>query len=268
MSPTQCAAPTAIATSTASRRRCAARSAPGAVGRGQQREQLVGLPAHEHVGVAQAGGEQRREASAVPERHDDPHEREVAPVAHALGDQPVEQQAADVGPGEHEAPVHDGNTSHHLDRAGILFGGDPDVGLLASSSAARRRRSASTGGARSEHGGDRDAASCDVDGPRASGVPGTGLRRGSRDDLDGGEHHAPRPRRSRSSSRVVAVARDAPAGRRRSRCAHATSKAAARPRIAGVPGSGPLAWPIGLQPVRVVAHGVNLTVITSPSVIR
>ena len=45
--------------------------------------------------------------SAVPERHDDPHEREIAPVAHALGDQPVEQQPADVRAREHEAPGHD-----------------------------------------------------------------------------------------------------------------------------------------------------------------
>ena len=84
----------------------AARSAPGRSVAGQQREQLVGLPAHEHVGVAQAGGEQRREAVRGAERHDDPHEREVAPVAHALGDQAVEQQATDIRARKDEGPVH------------------------------------------------------------------------------------------------------------------------------------------------------------------
>ena len=95
------------AMSTASWSRCAARSAPAPVGGGQQREQLVGLPAHEHVGVAQAvAPSSGASPSAVPERHDDPHEREIAPVAHAFGDQAVEQQATDIGARQDEGPSH------------------------------------------------------------------------------------------------------------------------------------------------------------------
>ena len=66
MSPTQCAAPTAIARVDAGQQalRGAVRARP--IGGRQQREQLVRLPAHDHVRVAQAGGQQRREPSAVP----------------------------------------------------------------------------------------------------------------------------------------------------------------------------------------------------------
>ena len=94
VSPTQCAAPTTIVD--VDRVAQALGGALGArpVGRRQQREQLVGLPADDHVGVAQARGEQRRDRVGRAERHADPHEREVAPVAHAFGDQAVEQQAA------------------------------------------------------------------------------------------------------------------------------------------------------------------------------
>ena len=62
MSPTQCAAPTAIGRVERTRQPLRRALGARAVGRRQQREQLVGLPAHEHVGVAQAGGEQRRQA--------------------------------------------------------------------------------------------------------------------------------------------------------------------------------------------------------------
>ena len=106
MSPTQWAAPTAIGRSTACEQALGGAVGAGAVGGGQQREQLVGLPAHQHVGVAQAVGEHRRDAVRGPERHDDPHEREIAPVADTLGDQPVEQEPADVRAREHEAPGH------------------------------------------------------------------------------------------------------------------------------------------------------------------
>ena len=59
VSPTQCAAPTGPAPPAASR---SARRGRRPAGRWrQQGEQLVGLPAHHHVGVAQAAGEQRRE---------------------------------------------------------------------------------------------------------------------------------------------------------------------------------------------------------------
>ena len=106
MSPTQWAAPSAMSRSTAVAQPLGGALGARAVGGGQQREQLVGLPADDHVGVAQAGGEQRRDRLGGAERHADPYEREVAPVAHALGDQTVEQQAPDVRPGKHEAPVH------------------------------------------------------------------------------------------------------------------------------------------------------------------
>ena len=107
MSPTQWAAPTAIG----SRDRLveALGGALGArpVGGGEQREQFVGLPAHDHVGVAQAVGQHRRELLGGAERDDDPHDGEVAPVADAFGHETVEQQPSDVRSREDEGPAHE-----------------------------------------------------------------------------------------------------------------------------------------------------------------
>ena len=106
MSPTQCAAPTEFQVhALAQTRRGAFRPRPARGG--QQREQLVGLPAHDHVRVAQAGGEQWRDRIRGPQRHTDPHQREVAPVTYALGDEAVQHEAAHVRAGQHEAAAHD-----------------------------------------------------------------------------------------------------------------------------------------------------------------
>ena len=66
VSPTQWAAPTAIGMSTRLEEPLGGAVGARAVGGGQQREQLVGLPAHEHVGVAQAAASSGAIASAVP----------------------------------------------------------------------------------------------------------------------------------------------------------------------------------------------------------
>ena len=254
VSPTQWAAPTEIGVPfDASLQPLRRAVGAGAIGGRQQREQLVGLPAHEHVGVAQAPRPARARSLGRAQRHDDPHEREVAPVAHALGHQPAEQQAADVRARKDEAPVHSAT--------------------LAITSTARAKCSGEmrmcdcwlVEPGRDAHRLDRRRVLEDRDHEqRIDGRPSTASARpdwsprGRAHDLDDGEDPLP-DRRVIDRTGRPSRRRAAGAGTRcgRSDARGAGLEPAAGQRALGVPDR--LAANVSL--------GVNLTVITSPSAI-